>query len=141
VGAALVISVAIALMVVRCAKSIPADPDAMPPNWRLYFGSVVFEIVAAGVGINVLFQFDQGRLWLPLLALIVGIHFFGTAAAFHHSLQFRVGAALCLVALISLIWLPPEHPVGVDTVNVSELIVGIGCAVILWTYVLFGYQR
>jgi hypothetical protein len=87
--------------------------------------------VAGAVGISVLYQLGQGRFALPWLALVVGIHFFGMGAPFHSSIHHWVGAAMCLLALVSLILLPPAQPLGAGTVKVSDLVVGIGCAVIL----------
>ena len=136
VGGALVISVLVGLVAARWVRNIPADGGEQPPNWRIFWGWVAFEVVAGVIGINLLYQLGQGRFALPWLALVVGIHFFGMGAAFHASIHHWVGAAMCLLVLVSLIWLPSGHPPGADAVRVSDLIVGIGCAVILWGFVL-----
>ncbi|MBV8484005.1 MAG: hypothetical protein JO077_14205 [Verrucomicrobia bacterium] len=57
-------------------------------------------------------QLGHGRFALPWLALVVGIHFFGMGAAFHASIHHWVGTAMCLSALVSLIWLPSGQPLG-----------------------------
>jgi hypothetical protein len=141
VGVAVVVSVVIALLVRARARNIPEDPSSTPPNWKVFWGSVAFEIVGAVVGLSLLNQFGQNRFDMPVLALIVGIHFFGVGAAFHTRLHHWLAAAMCLVALLSLIWLPPA---GVETVSICDLVVGPGCAVILWSFVLitaFGPTR
>ena len=52
IGAALVISVVVGIAVIRRARSMPDDLAAAPPNLKLFSSSIVFEIVAAVVGIN-----------------------------------------------------------------------------------------
>jgi len=136
VGGALVISVVVGLVAARWVRSVPADSGEQPPNWKIFWGSVVFEIVAGVAGISLLNYFGQARFALPWLALVVGIHFFGMGAAFHTSIHHWVGAAMCFVALVSLIWLPSGKPLGADAVKVTDLVVGTGCAVILWSFVL-----
>jgi hypothetical protein len=136
VAGALVISVVVGLMASRWAGSVPAQDVEQPPNWRVFFGWVIFEIVAGVVGINLLYQLGQGRFALPWLALVVGIHFFGMGAAFHASIHRWVGAAMCLLALVSLIWLPSGQTPSAGVVKVCDVVVGIGCAVILWSFVL-----
>jgi hypothetical protein len=133
VGVAVVVSVVIALVVRARARNIPEDLSSTPPNWKVFWGWVAFEIVAAVVGLSLLNQIGQDRFDMPVLALIVGIHFFGMGAAFHKRLHHWVGAAMCLVALLSLILLPPP---GAETMSTSDLVVGLGCAVILWSFVL-----
>lgn len=134
-GGALVISIVAGFVAARWAQTIPADHSGQPPNWKIFWGWVAFEIVAGVAGIALLNQLGQGRFGLPWLGLVVGIHFFGMGAAFHTSIHHWVGAAMCLVALVSLIWLPSKQA-GASTVRVSDLVVGIGCAVILWSFVL-----
>jgi hypothetical protein len=135
-GGALIISVVVGLVAAQWVRSIPADSGEQPPNWKIFWGWVVFEIVAGIVGISLFNQLGLGRFALPWLALVVGVHFFGMGAAFHTSIHHWVGAAMCLLALVSLIWLPSGRPTGADTVKVSDLVVGIGCAMILWSFVL-----
>jgi hypothetical protein len=136
VAGALVISVVVGLVAFRWARSIPVQDVEQPPNWKIFWGWVIFEIVAGAVGINILYQLGQGRFALPWFALVVGIHFFGMGAAFHASIHRWIGAAMCLLALISLIWLPSCQTPSAGVVKVSDVVVGIGCAVILWSFVL-----
>jgi hypothetical protein len=136
VAGALVVSVVVGLVASRWVRNVPAQSGEQPPNWKIFWGWVVFEIVAGVAGINLLFQLGQGRFALPWLAFVVGIHFFGMGAAFHASIYHWVGTAVCLLALVSLIWLPSGQPTGTSGVRVSDLVVGIGCAVILWSFVL-----
>jgi hypothetical protein len=105
VAGALVISVVVGLVASRWARTIPAaGAEEQPPNWRIFWGWVVFEIIAGVAGINLLYQFGQGRFALTWLALVVGIHFFGMGAAFHASIHRWVGAAMCLVAVKPDAW-------------------------------------
>ena len=136
IGAALVISALVIVVVVRRAKSIPDDPASARPNFGLFWASVIFEVAAAVIGLSWLNQVGENRFSMPYLALVVGIHFFGMGAAFRTGLHHLVGDAMCLLALLSLIWLPPQHATGADPLNLCDLIVGVGCAVILWTFSL-----
>jgi hypothetical protein len=136
VGGAVAISVVVCLVASRWVRSVPAGDSEQPPNWKIFWSWVVFEIVAGAVGISLLYQLGQGRFALPWLALVVGIHFFGMGAAFHAWIHHWVGAAMCLLVLVSLIWLPSGQPLSPGTVKISDLVVGIGCAVILWSSVL-----
>jgi hypothetical protein len=136
VAGALLISVAVGLVASRWVRNIPAEGGEQPPNWRIFWGSILFEVVAGVVGINLLYQLGQGCFALPWLALVVGIHFFGMGAAFHTSIHHWVGTAMCLLALVSLIWLPSGRAPSTGVVKVSDLVVGIGCAAILWSFVL-----
>jgi hypothetical protein len=136
IAGALVISVVVGLVASRWVRRVPADDSEQPPNWRIFWSWIVFEIVAGAVGIGLLYNLGQGRFALPWLALVVGIHFFGMGAAFHTSIHHWVGTAMCLLALVSLIWLPSGQPLSPGTVKISDLVVGIGCAVILWSFVL-----
>ena len=76
---------------------------------------------------------------MPWLAFIVGIHFFGMGAAFHTSLHHWVGGAMCGVALASLIGLPPANPSAANQMNFCDLVVGIGCAMVLWAFTLLSF--
>jgi len=136
VAGALLVSVAVGLVASRWVRNIPVQGGEQPPNWKIFCGWIIFEIVVGAVGINLLYQLGHGRFPLPWLALVVGIHFFGMGAAFHASIHHWVGTAMCLLALVSLIWLPSGQPPGAGVVKVSDLVVGIGCAVILRTFVL-----
>jgi hypothetical protein len=139
VGAALVISAVVGVAVIRRARSMPDDLASAPPNLKLFWGSIAFEIVAAVVGINLLNQFGQTRFDMPWLAIVVGIHFFGIGAAFHTSLHHWVGGTMCGVALASLIALPPANPSAADQVNFCDLVVGIGCAMVLWAFTFLSF--
>jgi hypothetical protein len=73
VGAALVISVVVGIAVIRRARSMPDDLASAPPNLKLFWGSIVFEIVAAVVGINLLNQFGQNRFDMPWLLASISL--------------------------------------------------------------------
>jgi hypothetical protein len=139
VGTALIISAVVGIAVIRRARSMPDDLVSAPLNLKLFWGSIVFEIVAAVVGINLLNQFGQNRFDMPWLAVVVGTHFFGIGAAFRSSLHHWVGGAMCGVALASLIGLPPANPSPANQVNFCDLVVGIGCAMVLWAFTLLSF--
>jgi hypothetical protein len=73
VAGALLVSVVVGLVASRWVQNIPAEGGEKPPNWKTFWGSILFEVVAGVVGINLLYQLGQGRFALPCLALVVGM--------------------------------------------------------------------
>jgi hypothetical protein len=46
---------------------------------------------------------------------------------------------MCGVALASLIGLPPVNPSAANQVNFCDLVVGIGCAMVLWAFTILSF--
>ena len=84
--------------------------------------------VASGI-CNALHRFD---LFFPIMALIVGIHFFPLAALFQVKVYYLVGALLCLLAIITFLAVPERVTFGGQQIIAQWIVLGFGAAFILW---------
>ena len=110
--------------------------EAHTRRWRrteIWFG-IIFAteglfIVVASVICNALNRFD---LFFPIMALIVGVHFFPLAALFQVKIYYLVGALLCLLAMITLLTVPESVTFGGHQITAQWVFLGFGAALILW---------
>ncbi len=84
--------------------------------------------VASGI-CNALNRFD---LFFPIMALIVGVHFFPLAFLFQVKTYYLVGAFLCVLALITLLVVPETVTLGGQQITAQWVVLGFGAAFILW---------
>lgn len=84
--------------------------------------------VASGI-CNALHRFD---LFFPIMALIVGVHFFPLAALFQVKVYYLVGALLCLLAIIALLVVPESVTLDGQHIMAQWVVLGFGAALILW---------
>ncbi len=84
--------------------------------------------VASGI-CNALHRFD---LFFPVMALIVGVHFFPLAALFHVKLYYLVGTLLCMLAIITLFTVPEHVQLGGQQLTAQWVVLGFGAAFVLW---------
>jgi hypothetical protein len=99
----------------------------------IWFG-IVFATEGLLIGIasvicNALHRFD---LFFPIMALIVGVHFFPLAALFQVKIHYVAGALLCLLAIITLLVVPESTRLGNQEIMVQSVVLGFGAALILW---------
>ncbi|SMQ86758.1 hypothetical protein SAMN05444673_6773 [Bacillus sp. OV166] len=71
-------------------------------------------------------------LFVPVMALIVGAHFFPLAHLFRVRIHYIAGTLLCLLATITLLTLPVRVTLGHHQIEVWWATVGFGSALILW---------
>lgn len=70
---------------------------------------------------------------IPLpVALIVGIHFFPLAFLFRVKLYHCTGALLCLLAVVTWLFVPGEITLGKHPIHTYMSVVGFGAAFVLW---------
>ncbi|PFK43198.1 hypothetical protein COI93_10240 [Bacillus cereus] len=70
---------------------------------------------------------------IPLvIAIIVGAHFIPLAPLFQVRLYYFTGALLCLLAIITLLFVPAKVTLGGHQINAFMSVVGFGSALILW---------
>ncbi|WP_440603136.1 DUF7010 family protein [Bacillus sp. GB_SG_008] len=70
---------------------------------------------------------------IPLvIAIIVGAHFIPLAPLFQVRLYYFTGALLCLLAIITLLFVPEKVTLGEHQINAFMSVVGFGSALILW---------
>ena len=84
--------------------------------------------IASGI-CNALNRFD---LFFPIMALIVGAHFFPLAALFQVKTYYLVGTLLCVLALITLLAVPESVTLGGQQITAQWVVLGFGAAFILW---------
>jgi hypothetical protein len=125
------------IALVACALLI--EPSAAPagaePQWSWYLAACAFEAVLIPAAVLALKR-KRPRLLLPVIAAIVGAHFFGLVPAFGSWVYGMTGAALIVVSAVAVFALPERlarsEPPGRD-VYPRDVLAGIGAAVILWS--------
>jgi hypothetical protein len=115
---------------------------------RAYGIAVAFMVVAIPVVAAVLRRGGLEMYTMPAVAFIVGVHFFGLVRAFGSRLFWWIGGAMCALAVVAVLILPPTFAWhdgnSLRQVNVWNLVVGVGCASIMWisgTYSLLSWRR
>ena len=97
----------------------------------IYIGAVMFEIVAYIVGYNILVALHRQDLVVPLLAFVVGIHFFGLIPVFQTTRYVVAASVFCLAAVIA-VFLPYTTLLAGYTVGLRNLFVGVVCGLYMW---------
>ena len=88
------ISILISLAVIYAATRItPAHPVVFNPT--VYHISVAFEAVLIFLAVGFLVRSGRKEFLLPVISIIVGLHFFGMVWARESNLYWFVGAAMC----------------------------------------------
>lgn len=106
----------------------PARPLTFSP--KAYSISVALEAVLILLAVLFLRRPDRKHLLLPVISIIVGLHFFGMVWALGSNLYWWVGGAICLLPILTMSILPR---------NVWDPVVGLGCALILWLAVICAF--
>jgi len=112
------------------SPSTAAPAGVLHPN--AYWLSVAFEAVAIPLPVFILRRRRQHRYIWPVIALIVGLHFFALVPAFG-SFEFAwIGSAMSVIALATIWFLPPTVTWRAGPsrrqVDLCALLVGMGCA-------------
>jgi hypothetical protein len=99
------------------------SPQTLTFNPRIYKISVILEMLFIALAVVALRATNRKHFLLPVIALIVGLHFVGMVWALGSSLYWWTGGAMCLLAVASMLALPK---------NAWAPVVGLGSAMILW---------
>jgi len=67
-----------------------------------------------------------------IIAIIVGVHFLPLARLFQVRLYYFTGTLLCLLAIITWLFVPAKVTLGEHQINAFMSVVGFGSALILW---------
>jgi hypothetical protein len=122
VGGALTISVT----TVFAAANIPAlHPVRF--NLQAYNISVAFEAILIAIAVVVLTRSGRKFLLLPVISIIVGLHFYGMVWALGSNEYWWIGSAMCALPVFTVLFVQRD---------VWTPVVGFGCAIILWTSVI-----
>jgi hypothetical protein len=123
---AILISVAIARLAAHHGSAYP-----FKFNGVAYGIAVALEFIGIFVAVMILRHRQLYDFILPVISIIVGLHFFGMVPALGSDEYWWVGAAMCAwpLAIMSLTprrwWIP---------------MTGLGCAVILWVSILWSIR-
>jgi hypothetical protein len=140
VASAFLLVCGIALL--RSAKRLPAGmtPEDARRGKRIWkwFG-IVFGLEGAMIGAasGICGATDHFELFFPIMAIIVGAHFFPLAPLFQVRLYYGTGALLCLLGAATLLFVPEEASYDGHQIVVWWTVVGFGSALILWGTGLF----
>jgi hypothetical protein len=122
-GLLFVTAMLISVAIVVAATRIPFGRHSAGFDGRIYGIFVTLEAVAIICTVVLLRRLDAKQYVIPVIAFIVGVHFFGMVPALHSNLFWWVGAAMCVLSLAMMsilsqrFWAP---------------VVSVGCALILW---------
>src|SRR5699024_9910749 len=86
-------------------------------------------IIIAALVSNLVGHFDW---FFPLMAIIVGAHLFPFAHVFQVKTYYVTGILLCLLAIVTLLFVPIKISIGQYQINAWWTIVGLGSMLILW---------
>jgi hypothetical protein len=101
-------------------------------NVNRKFG-LVFMLEGAAIAIAsfICNNLDHFELFFPIMALIVGIHFFPLAQLFRVSFYHVTGAVMCVLGIITF-FLPMNATVGGVSLILTSVFIGFGSALMLW---------
>lgn len=131
IGAALFFS---GIMMIRQSRHLTnTNKFRNAKNVEKWF-NIVFAVEFVLIGIaaivtNVIGHFDW---FFPIMAIIVGVHFFPLAHLFQVSAYYVTGMLLCLLAIVTLLFVPSEINVRGHSIDAWWTLVGFGSMSILW---------
>jgi hypothetical protein len=114
-------------LLIFAAGFIPFAARGSHFDGKIYEIFVALEVVAIVTAVMLLKRTGRKQHVVPVIALIVGLHFFGMVPALHSNLFWWVGGAMCALSVLTMSILPQKSWAPV---------VGIGCALILWSSAL-----
>lgn len=126
------------------ARRFPAATDEQQVEGRnmgkwygITFG---LEGVFIGVASAICNISGHAEILIPIIVLIVGLHFYPFARIFNRRIDYWLASWTCLVALVALFAFPTT-PItsGGITINMQWLICGLGAAIATWFYSVYGF--
>ena len=135
--AAIILALVIAAFrFLRIARRLQESISPSPVKTRAFKLAVIFEAVAIPVSVCILSVTRRFEYILPVIALIVGLHFFAMLPTFKERRYLIAGAAICLLAILTVLFVPQTMSVewagGRHQFAAWSVVVGFGCTVILW---------
>lgn len=130
----ILLSGAISLFGKACNMNHAVTPEERE-QWRkinrkfgLIFGLEGLAIFIASVICNMINNFE---VFFPIMAIIVGIHFFPLARLFRENFYYGSGVMLCILGVITF-FLPMNATVNNVTLIGTSTFIGFGSALTLW---------
>jgi hypothetical protein len=129
-GSLFVMAALISVAIVVAATQIPFGRDSAGFDGRIYGIFVTLEAVAIICAVVLLKRLNAKPYLIPVIAFIVGVHFFGMVPALRSNDFWWVGGGMCVLSLLTMSILPQR---------VWGPVVGIGSALILWLSALCAF--
>lgn len=125
------------IALLRASRHLPnqvTEADFQRGNRTGMWFGIVFAtegilIAVASAICNAINRFD---LFFPIMAIIVGVHFWPLAALFEVKAYYLVGVLLCVLALITFA-VPEQGNLGGQPITAPWVVLGFGAALILWS--------
>ena len=117
----------------RLSNQVAEEDARRGGRTGLWFGiTFASEILLIGVASRICNALNRFDLFFPIMAIIVGVHFFPLAALFQVKPYYLVGALLCLLAIIALLVVPESVTLDGQHITAQWVVLGFGAALILW---------
>ncbi|GHO44922.1 hypothetical protein [Ktedonospora formicarum] len=128
------------LMMARRFPVATADQQTQGRKIGKWYGITFgMEGLLIGVASAVCNLLGYADFLLPVIALIVGLHFYPFAWIFNRHIDYWVASWTCLVALVALIVFPVTPTVlGGIHINLQWFVCGLGTAIATWIYSVYG---
>ncbi|MDQ6601001.1 DUF7010 family protein [Bacillus salipaludis] len=130
IGAALFFS---GIALIRSSKNLNstnARGSRDVDKWfNIVFATEFVLIIIAAIICNSVGHFDW---FFPIMAIIVGVHFLPLAYLFQVRAYYVTGTLLCLLAIVTLLFVPLKISLGEHQINTWWTLVGLGSMLILW---------
>jgi len=97
-------------------------------RFGLIFGLEGLAIMIASVLCNL---FDRFEIFFPIMAIIVGLHFFPLARLFRENFYVGTGVVLCVLGIVSF-FIPLDASIGDVSIVARSAVIGYGSALTLW---------
>jgi len=97
-------------------------------KFGLIFGLEGVAIFIASIICNLINHFE---IFFPIMAIIVGIHFFPLAQLFRENFYYGTGVVLCILGIITF-FLPMDATIGGVSLIATSTFIGFGSALTLW---------
>jgi MFS family permease len=104
------------------------DTKRINRKFGFIFGLEGVAIFLASVICNTL---DHFEIFFPVMAMIVGIHFFPLASLFRENFYYGTGIVMCMLGIISL-FLPINATFGNVSLIMMSTFIGFGSSLTLW---------
>jgi hypothetical protein len=140
----LIVALAIGILLVVGGFSLISASKEFPQGTSIHSGNggrkmrMWFNIIFAGEGIAIGIAIGVCNAvghqeYIPLIiAIIVGLHFLPLARLFRVSIYYYTGLLLCVVPVITWLFIPETVTLNGQQLDAYMSVVGLGSALILW---------
>ncbi|MGG3889655.1 DUF7010 family protein [Metabacillus fastidiosus] len=134
IGIALFIGGVSLIRASRELKNQVSKADLKREKSKRFWFNIIFaaEGLAIVITIAVCNSTRHSELIPLIIAIIVGVHFLPLAHLFQVRLYYFTGTLLCLLAIMTLLFVPEKVTLGEYQINAFMSVVGFGSALILW---------